>query len=267
MNPRPQGFSLLEVLVALTVMAMMMVFVYKMVSDSVDAKDRILAEDRQLLSVEFALFRIESDWAQLYTPLFYSAVDLLEKDSGQDAFEPTETFPNVTKKGNPVPLMRAEDSSSVVIFTSANRRKVQDSKQSRYAWIRYSLKGEQLHRQVISENIYLGEHDWDRVRPQVLLKGVKKLEWTYWDEESQRFESGHMEKELAIPRLVKVFLVWTDLDGVEQELTRTYRVLWPFWDTQNAEGQGQDQDTQGPQGLQDPQGQDTQGPQEPGESP
>ena len=67
------GFTLIEILIAITILAFLMVGVYTIVSNSVDTKDRVLSEDKSYVQVMRALDRLQSDVAQLWSPLYCSA--------------------------------------------------------------------------------------------------------------------------------------------------------------------------------------------------
>ena len=262
------GFTLLEVLIALTLLAMMMVFVYQMISSSTETKDRITEDDRDLIALEFALYRIELDISQIYSPLFHSGLKAVDSSLYEDdninldrqdqqiegVYQPTPKFPAMTARGHLVPIVENEDKSTFIFFTASNRRKVQDSKQSRYAWIRYSLETNQkseddkikeeitgavrgeysIIRQIVTENIYSPEHQWEKVREQVLLRSVKRLEFTFWSEETEKFVSSvrELNDRANSLRMIKLNMTYINNSGNEVEIERIFRVSWPYFDPQ-----------------------------------
>ena len=68
-----KGFSLLEILISITLLSIMMVFVIDITNDSLDTKDTVLAEDQELFQAEMAVNRIVTDISHMYNPLFYAA--------------------------------------------------------------------------------------------------------------------------------------------------------------------------------------------------
>jgi prepilin-type N-terminal cleavage/methylation domain-containing protein len=263
-----QGFTLLEVLIALTLLAMMMVFVYQMISSSTETKDRITEDDRDLMALEFALYRIELDISQIYSPLFHSGLKAIDSSLYEEenqtldrqdsqlegAYQATQKFPAMTARGQLVPALENEDKSTFVFFTASNRRKVQNSKQSRYAWIRYRLDSDEkteddklkeeltgatrgeyrIVRQIVTENIYSPEHEWSKVREQVLLRSVKRLEFQYWSEENEKFVSSIRELNAKANslRMIKLLMTYINNSGNEVEIERIFRVSWPYFDPQ-----------------------------------
>lgn len=241
----------------------MMTMVYTMISDSTETREIVVSEDRDRLSLEFAFYRLELDIDSIYSPLFHSGLKRIDsslyeqENNSLDEFEqntsftPSEKFPVMTGRGHLVPSMDSLSKDSIVFLSSANKRKIQDTKQSNYAWIRYSLRdteekedesdddeiprGEyELVRQVVAENIYTKEHSWDKVRAQVLLKSIKSLEFEFWSTELKKFVSSPRElneKKNSL-RLLRVNLVWISQDGNEIEFQRSFRVNWPYFDPQ-----------------------------------
>jgi len=68
-----QGFSLLEILISITLLAIMMVYVIDLTNDGLDTKETVLAEDSDLFQMEMAVNRITNDLANMFNPLFYAA--------------------------------------------------------------------------------------------------------------------------------------------------------------------------------------------------
>ena len=120
-----KGFSLLEILISITLLSIMMVFVIDITNDSLDTKDTVLAEDQELFQAEMAVNRIVTDITHMYNPLFYAA------EKGKKTGEPKEEseffeeepdfkgskkFPKVTVNGLVVPLFEAEDKNTIVFW-------------------------------------------------------------------------------------------------------------------------------------------------------
>jgi prepilin-type N-terminal cleavage/methylation domain-containing protein len=148
--PNNKGFTLIEVLIAITVLAFLMLGVYTIISGSVDTKDRVLSEDRSFVQVMRAFDRVQGDIAQAWSPLYAhakyneTAERARARSAGQEfkpiPFQASERFPFQSVTKQPVPAIVQDGPSELVFFTAANRRKLQDTKQSRYAWVRHSLR-------------------------------------------------------------------------------------------------------------------------------
>jgi hypothetical protein len=114
-----------------------------MVDNSTDTKDRVLKEDQLLLQSLTAISRIDSDFSQLYSPLFAYGKGNPSTDPNaiyQDSSSARGSIEGKTKNGMIIPQFQSEDKSSLIFLTSANRRKIADVKESRFAWVKYSLR-------------------------------------------------------------------------------------------------------------------------------
>jgi prepilin-type N-terminal cleavage/methylation domain-containing protein len=240
-----KGFTLIEVLISITILSFLMAYVYTIVDSSSRTKDTITKEDRELMDIERALDRIAIDFSQIDSPLYYSPV--YRKPKNQPSFgsgpkanlpETSNNFPQLSHFGKPVP--NKESSKSEFLFLSnANRRRLQDVKQGRTVWIRYyiddaenSRGGYQLMRQFVAENIYGPETDWGSVDTQPLLNHIKSFSFEFWDPGKKKFVSSIRElnnyKDML--RLIRVKLEWVGEGEAITEISRTYRALWPKYD-------------------------------------
>jgi hypothetical protein len=123
-----------------------------------------------------------------------------------------------------------------------------ETKESRFSWVKYSLrrsekpadvdeknlntKGEyELIRQSISNNIYSGDLNWGDVKSQILLTQVKSIEFSFWDERTKKFVGSlqDLNENKNSPRSIKMDLVWVDENNNEQKIIKTYRILYPYY--------------------------------------
>ncbi|TNF02493.1 MAG: type II secretion system protein [Deltaproteobacteria bacterium] len=241
-----KGFTLLEVLISITILSFLMAYVYTIVDSSSRTKDVITKEDRELMDIERALDRISIDFSQIDSPLYYSPV--YKKPPGQqESFgqekrpnlpEPSETFPKISHFAKPVPI-KESSRTEFYFLSNANRRRLQNLKQGRNVWIRYSIQsaensrgGYQLTRQFIAENIYSPDLDWSKVESQPLLNNVKSFVFEFWDPGKKKFVSSikELNNYQDMLMLVKVKLEWVGENENISEITRTYRALWPKYD-------------------------------------
>ena len=67
-----EGFTLIEVLIAIVLLAFISLYTYKMIDTNTDTKERVLKEDQLLIQTLTAISRIDVDITQLYSPLYSS---------------------------------------------------------------------------------------------------------------------------------------------------------------------------------------------------
>lgn len=250
------GFSLIEVVISTVLMGFMTLAIYKVTNNSIETKTIVTSEDREYVQMVSALHRIDTDFSQIYSPLFHTA-RYISKEKSRDAneeqsntkivkFTPSEQFPMVSVSGEPIPKVESEDKSTLSFFSRANRRRLQDVKQSRISWIRYSLRnlekkeGEEkwgdyeLVRQSSSLDPYSPEMEWGKVKEQVLLKGIKELSFEFWSTKGKKF----VDRITDLPtedrnslRGLRVNLEMVAMDGAKSEISRTFRPLYPYFNT------------------------------------
>lgn len=249
------GFTLIEILIAIVVLALMMVSIYTIINNSTETKDVIVNEDKSYLQVQTALARFELDFSSFSSPLFYTQAKTT-KNSPDDAFQdpddgarpfvPTENFFATTDSGELIPAFQMPDKNTIIFFTSSHYRRVENAKQSRYSWVRYTLRdstredengekieGKEWVRSSVVEDIYRGEFDWAREREFILLDHIKDFSWGFWDKEREKFVENirELSNPNLPPRLIQVSLTWIAPDKTELSFTRTFRPLYPFFDT------------------------------------
>lgn len=249
------GFTLIEVLIAITILSFIAFSTYKMVDSNTTTKETVLREDQAIIQSLTAIGRIDTDISQLYTPLYYAGKLVpnarVSSDVYAESAAPTGNFDGKAKNGQLIPQFKSEDKSSIILFTQANRRKVADSKESRFAWVKYSLRpmetdpsadadvgqknlaGNELIRQVIAADIYNPSINWSDVKPQVLMKNIKSLEFSFWDERTKKFVSSiqDLNENKNLIRGIKLVLVWIDEDNNEQTIEKVFRILHPYFNT------------------------------------
>ncbi len=267
------GFTLMEVLIAILLLSLLMLGVYEVVDNGVRTRDNLVVEDHDFVDTQRALERMELDLSQLYSPLYYTirAKDAyrmrqieqqisgnapLETDENaekipESSFIASEQFPEVALGGLPIPAIINEDKSSLEIFTNSNRRKIADSKESHYSWIQYQLTStpqgpdstanpdaplEMVRKELVTDP---DSHaiDWDQIWAQVLLKNIKSMEFSFYDQGKKKYVSGirSLTDQLR-PGAIHVKIVRLDANNVEETLEKTFRPLWPKFDTVKGQG-------------------------------
>jgi len=248
------GFTLIEVLIAITVLAFLMANIYTMVDGSTRQKEEVTTEDRETLMIEAALERFAIDFTQIYSPLYSSAkakISNENQDSSKTSetetipYSPSEKYPNISVNNHIVPVIESSDKTELIFMTTSNRRVLENSKQSRYSWVRYSIRSTkeeprnkeaplELVRAVTTTNPYFKEFDWGNVKEYVLVRNLQKFSFEFWNPEREKFVDNikMMDKFKETPRLVKIKLDWIDKSDAKLSVERTFRILWPYFDTE-----------------------------------
>lgn len=249
-----QGFTLIEVMIAITILAFISFITYKMVDSNTETKDRVVKEDRQTVQSLTAIGRIDSDVTQIYNPL-YSNSKLVPtaNNSGSDIYADSSSsangaFDGKANNGALIPQFKSEDKSTLIFLTQANRRKMADTKESRFAWVKYSVRSMEpdpdnpddkvsgfyeLVRQTIPTDIFNPTQDWSKPKFQVVMERIKTLEFSFWDERSKKYTTSLQElnENKNLIRSLKVNIVWIDDDNNEQKIEKAFRVLYPYFNT------------------------------------
>lgn len=250
---KPQGFTLVEVMISITILLFISFATYKMVDSNTDTKDRVVKEDRKTVQSLTAIGRLDSDISQMYNPLFSSSKMIPTASTGGDIYSDNSSnansaFDGKTAAGALIPQFKSEDKSTLIFLTLANRRKVADSKESRFAWVKYSLRPmepdpenpddttaglSELVRQTITTDIFNPTQDWSKPKFQVVMERIKSLEFSFWDERSKKFTTSIQElnENKNLIRSLKVNIVWIDDDKNEQKIEKDFRVLFPYFNT------------------------------------
>ena len=150
-NKSEAGFSLIEVIIAIGLMAFLGLNIIQTNTNASKQHERIIKEDTQFVQAEMAMERIDTDLTQIYSPLYFSAPKKISRNRRRSyndpysdpsttivPYKPTKMFPRESKDGYPIPLL--DDDKGFSFLTFSNRRKFEDTKQSNYAWIKYSLR-------------------------------------------------------------------------------------------------------------------------------
>lgn len=254
------GFTLLEVMLSITILSLLMVSVFTITNNSIESKERIISEDREYLQIQTALDRFERDLSQIFSPLYFSipilkpttpglnGEDIFEEKDLVDRFVPSEKYPTQGNNKLPVPVIINENPQILSFKTSAHRRTQIDSQQSRYTWVNYKLETitpdldsevseaqsttEEWVRGSVADNPYTKDFRWDEVKHHTLLKGVKEFKFEFWDVDTKKFVSllRETKQNVVTPRLIRISFIWVSKTGDEFPITRTFRPLWPFFD-------------------------------------
>jgi hypothetical protein len=167
-------------------------------------------------------------------------------------FERNEHFRAVSKEGSPIPRFYSPEKNVFEFFTSSNRRKLENQKQSHFAWVRYAL-AEQIERPDEEEDApnipkslksfvryfaaddpysdkRINIDDVERVKGAVLLRNVESLEFQFWDLEKRKWETSlrNIRGGESVIRGVRLLITWYDSFGNKRSAARTFRTHWPM---------------------------------------
>lgn len=251
-----EGFTLIEVLVALTLLSFMMIGIYTVTDNSIDTKDTVIKEDREFLQLYTFTHRLHQDISQMYSPLYFSSTEIKKANNGQteqsrgysddpaanNRFVPSRMFPLVTVKNQPVPMVQQETKSDLTFLTASNRRFIEGQKQSPYAWVKYSLETDpepiaegtsQIVRRMNNTGVWLGDSTIDDFKPYTLLRGVKEFFFEFWSRKDAKWVDNIQlltPEERYTIRAVRITLTFLDSSGVERTSLRVFRPFWPYFD-------------------------------------
>lgn len=278
-----RGFTLLEILIAITLLAFISIGVISVTQNAFDTKDRTSEANKNNLQIETAMARFEWDFSQLYSPLFFSTRyrpmnnqnagnNNRNSDNGQDPnannsgivdpaqqeyaqllnnrYERNEHFIHVSQEGIPIPRFYSPEKNVFEFFTSSNRRKVENSKQSHFAWVRYALitpesdpeientlipKGlKNFVRYYTADDPYNEKRinpDDDKIKAVALLENVESLEFQFWDYARKKWETnlGVIQNGESLIRGIKILITWYDSAGFKRSTERIFRNHWPIF--------------------------------------
>lgn len=292
---KQSGFTLLEILIAITLLAFITLGVVNITENAAQTKDRTTEINENNLQIETAMSRFEWDFSQIYSPLYFSSVmkfnnnnqmvtggslgggsleggtnivnqqgnnqgggNILQSAHLQQyyeqlvqRFERNEHFMAVSREGLPIPRFYAPEKSVFEFFTSSNRRKVENTKQSHFAWVRYALANQDqteaeaqnpnipkslksLVRYFSADDPYsdkrLNIEDGEKVKGAVLLRNVENLEFQYWDFQKRKWETNlrNIQNGESLIRGVRILITWYDSFGNKRTATRIFRTHWPM---------------------------------------
>jgi prepilin-type N-terminal cleavage/methylation domain-containing protein len=279
------GFTLIEILIAITLLAFISIGVISVTQNAADTMERTTETNKNNLQIETAMSRFEWDFSQLYSPLYFSTPlnmnpngdadgDGINDLTGQPVtaappnpalqeyyqrlqqrFEQNEHFSGVSKENLPIPRFYAPEKTIFEFFTASNRRKVENTRQSHYAWVRYAL-GEPIVRNSAAQGVanqvnipqglktlvrYFSADDpyndkrlepgsADQIKASVLLENVESLEFQFWDYARRKWENNlrTIQNGESIIRGVKIIITWYDSTGYKRTAERIFRNSWPM---------------------------------------
>lgn len=256
---RQKGFTLLEVMISILILSFIMIGVLSITENSQNAKDRTVEINKSNLQIDMALNRLEWDFSQIYSPLYFSQVyqSNFSQNAGnraidQFAYKFTHPrFKGISQNGLPIPKFILNDRNNLTFFTTSNRRKLVDTKQSNFMWINYqvidtpSFPGDDeseierpkksLVRYLMPDNIFEERRIEDSIesgdiKASILLNGIDKIEFFFWNRKTQKWVERltSVEQGESMIRGLKIVIKWIDSTGLERNISKIYRSYWPL---------------------------------------
>lgn len=252
-----KGFTLIEVLISVTLLAFVMLGITTTSENALFTKDRVTKEDNKFFQVETALARMQWDIEHAYSPLYFSIPMRVTESATEEQLEAYNNFiqryqnnsryNKVSYEALPIPKNELDGKSTFTFFTASNRRKFQDQKQSHYAWVKYDLVNisneddleddqksftgtKYLTRQLVADDIYNKEEvDWDDVRSQTLLRNVDSFKIQFWDYTKKKWQESlrTVENGENIIHGVKLIIEIKVEEDVTKVIEKIIRPLFP----------------------------------------
>ncbi|HYH98579.1 type II secretion system protein GspJ [Hyalangium sp.] len=210
-----RGFTLMEVMIAVSITALMGTVVAMAFQTGFRAKEVVEGEAEHYRMVRVALNRMAREIGSAYV---------------SDRYDPKRY-----RDANDRPTNFAGERDRLLFTTFAHQRLYTDSKESDQAVVEYFVetsteKGarsrQDLKRRV---NPNIGERMDRGGTTDVLFEGVKKLEFDYWDSERKQWEdewdTRRNEKKSFLPTRVRITLVALNENGKETRYTTQARIM------------------------------------------
>ncbi|MCI0673562.1 MAG: prepilin-type N-terminal cleavage/methylation domain-containing protein [Myxococcaceae bacterium] len=210
---RARGFTLMEVMVAVAITALMGTVVAMAFQSGFQAKETI-----------------EGD-AEHYRQL-RTAMNRMAREIGA-AFVSDRYDPKRFRDQNDRPTNFIGEQDRLTFSSMSNQRLYTDSKETDQVVIEYSVKSspdERNRQDLVRRANPLLEGDMDRGGTEdVLFEGIKKVEFAYWDSERKEWkdewDTRRTERKDDLPTRVRITFIALDENGKEQRYSTQARVM------------------------------------------
>lgn len=212
---RPRGFTLMEILVALAITALMGGMIAMSFQTSFHAKQTIEKDADQYRMLRSAMDRMVREISAAYV---------------SDRYDP-KRFRD--QNDRPTNFIGEKDH---LLFTSlAHERLYTDAKESDQMVVEYSVKSGMDEAARDRQDLVRRENpsvdgQMDRGGTEaVLYEGIQKIEFAYWDSQDKEWtdewDTRRLEKKSILPTRVKITLFAKDENGKEQRYTTQARIM------------------------------------------
>ncbi|MGO8970395.1 MAG: type II secretion system protein GspJ [Myxococcaceae bacterium] len=211
-----RGFTLLEIIVAVAITAMIGVTIATAFSSGFRAKELVEGEAEQYRGLRTSMDRMVREIGAAFVS------DRYDQRRYRDQNDRPTNFIGTREK---------------LLFTSlAHQRLYADAKESDQMVVEYEVrastkKGSRAQDLMRRENPNLyGEDKMDRGGvDDVLLENVKRVEFSYWDSDQKdwvnEWDTRKLEKKSILPTRVRITVVRADESGHEQRYTTETRIM------------------------------------------
>ncbi len=261
-NKNQLGMTLIEVLIAISLLAMISLGITSLMTGSLVTTDEIKAEDQDRLSIETFFNRFEYDFQHQYSPLFFSnihpkflgfqnieeselpAEEMAKLQAIRTRYQSSERFSFPSTNMLPIAVLRSNQPDEFTFIAESNNKfsgSEPGERYSRFHWVRYSVgpseregvTGNSIFRESWPANLYYEQRP-EGGPPTVryaVLDHVISFSVTFWNPENREFIRNLNE----IPggehflRAIKIDLAYQNIYEQEEIYSRIYRPLFPFF--------------------------------------
>lgn len=201
-----QGFTLIEMILALTIFAMLAMATYTVLNNTISSKEQIDSASAQLRDLQRAMMMIEGDFSQIVQ----RKIRINGEQPSDDYFRAEQYLLDSEELG--IGFVRDGWTNPAMILPRSELQAVG------YRVVEGGL-----------ERLYTNYVDADmntEPRVQPLLKGVSKIEVRYWDDNEWQEE----QPDDALPSLIKIILFtdsYGEIERVFPMIEKTHKVTKP----------------------------------------
>jgi len=229
------GFTLLEVLVSVAIMAMIMMLIWSTQSQSLNSKDRIEKRDMVYQQGRVALQKIVDD----LTMAFLAKKSGTAAAAAETGTAPATSVVEVTTQPRWVTFLIGEDGGErdTIRFTSfSHMRLFSGAKESDQCKLMYEVTPSQEERDVL--NLTRAAIPWldaeteVKSTPLVLASSVRDFDLEYYDDRKEEWGKTWNTETIdyagRLPKAVRITLSLADPDDEEKSITMKTIVLLPM---------------------------------------
>ncbi|MCI0569938.1 MAG: prepilin-type N-terminal cleavage/methylation domain-containing protein [Myxococcaceae bacterium] len=210
---RARGFTLMEVMVAVAITALMGTVVAMAFQSGFQAKETIEGDAEHYRQLRTAMNRMAREIGAAFV---------------SDRYDPTRF-----RDQNDRPTNFIGEQDRLTFSSMSNQRLYTDSKETDQVVIEYSVKSspdERNRQDLVRRANPLLEGDMDRGGTEdVLFEGIKKVEFAYWDSERKEWkdewDTRRTERKDDLPTRVRITFIALDENGKEQRYSTQARVM------------------------------------------
>lgn len=182
------GLTLIEVMIAMALLAFLSLAIYQATTRSFDINFRIGAESNEYTALALSLSAVETDLAQIYSPALDPAITASKEETNNSEFWSARLKTDGTRRS------RVKGTRERLTFvTNGNRRMEEGSPQSEFAKITWEIARNEsgaysLYR-TVDWDVYEYEEGAAKKAPRVaLLENLTSARFSYYRKENRTWE-------------------------------------------------------------------------------